>query len=135
MSGVTPCVTCSSQATEELYWRVGVARSSLSSTYSPLRSIPPPHFNTPLIPPRCMAPSPVSPQTVHKTTTTTTTTTASCAKYQYVLTPDGARIVPVPDAPSKDEESAADYNPGGLLPVKLGDRFKNGRYKVVRKLG
>jgi len=36
---------------------------------------------------------------------------------------------------SKDEESPADYNVGGYLPVKIGEGFKNGRYRVVRKLG
>lgn len=58
-----------------------------------------------------------------------------CAKYQYVITPEGPRVVPVPDIPSKNEESASDYNVGGYLPVKVGDVYKNGRYKVVRKLG
>lgn len=56
-----------------------------------------------------------------------------CAKYQYVVTPEyGPKIIAVE---SKDEESAADYNYGGYLPIKLHDSFKDGRYKVVRKLG
>lgn len=38
---------------------------------------------------------------------------------------------PVP----KDEESPADYNTGGYLPVKVNDTFSNHRYRVVRKLG
>jgi hypothetical protein len=28
-----------------------------------------------------------------------------------------------------------DYRPGEYLPVHFGDMFKNGRYKVIRKLG
>ena len=58
-----------------------------------------------------------------------------CAKYQYVVTPAGPRILPVEHSFLKDEESPADYNTGGYLPVKLNDTFKNGRYRVVRKLG
>jgi hypothetical protein len=58
-----------------------------------------------------------------------------CAKYQYVLTAAGPKIVPVPDQESKDEESPADYNAGGYLPVKVNDSFKDGRYIVLRKLG
>ena len=58
-----------------------------------------------------------------------------CAKYQYVVTPAGPRILPVEDSLLNDEESPADYNTGGYLPVKLNDTFKNGRYRVVRKLG
>ncbi|KAG9314559.1 kinase-like protein [Chiua virens] len=58
-----------------------------------------------------------------------------CAKYQYVLTSSGPKIVPVQDNVSKEEESPADYNAGGYLPVKINDVFKDGRYLVVRKLG
>ncbi|KAH0590340.1 hypothetical protein H2248_000497 [Termitomyces sp. 'cryptogamus'] len=58
-----------------------------------------------------------------------------CAKYQYVVTPNGPKILPVLDPSYKDEESPADYNAGGYLPVKVGDTFKSGRYQVVRKLG
>jgi hypothetical protein len=58
-----------------------------------------------------------------------------CAKYQYVVTPAGPKILPVEEPSCKDEESAADYNAGGYLPVKVNDSFKNGRYRVVRKLG
>ena len=58
-----------------------------------------------------------------------------CAKYQYVVTSSGPKIVPVPDACSKDEESPADYNQGGYLQVKVRDTFKDGRYTVLRKLG
>ncbi|KAH0838491.1 kinase-like protein [Lanmaoa asiatica] len=58
-----------------------------------------------------------------------------CAKYQYVLTSSGPKIVPVPDNVSKEEESPADYNAGGYLLVKINDVFKDGRYLVVRKLG
>ncbi len=64
-----------------------------------------------------------------------TQTQTQCAKYQYVVTSSGPKIVPVPDLESKDEESAADYNQGGYLPVKVKDTFKNDRYVVVRKLG
>ena len=58
-----------------------------------------------------------------------------CAKYEYVVTSSGPKIVPVTEAYSKDEESPADYNSGGYLQVKLKDTFKNGRYTVLRKLG
>ncbi|KAG6889371.1 hypothetical protein C0995_001436 [Termitomyces sp. Mi166 len=58
-----------------------------------------------------------------------------CAKYQYVVTPNGPKILPVLDPSCKDEESPADYNAGGYLPVKIGDTFKSERYRVVRKLG
>lgn len=60
---------------------------------------------------------------------------APCAKYQYVVTPTGPKILPVDEPSCKDEESPADYNAGGYLPVKLNDTFKQGRYRVVRKLG
>ncbi|KAJ8084352.1 hypothetical protein PM082_003121 [Marasmius tenuissimus] len=59
----------------------------------------------------------------------------TCAKYQYVVTSSGPKILPVEEPPSKDEESPADYNAGGYLQVKVGDTFKNGRYRVIRKLG
>jgi len=60
----------------------------------------------------------------------------ACAKYQYVVTPNGPKIVSVnPTTLPKDEESPADYNSGGYLPVKLRDSFKDGRYVVIRKLG
>ncbi|KAI0639031.1 Pkinase-domain-containing protein [Trametes polyzona] len=58
-----------------------------------------------------------------------------CAKYQYVVTSSGPKIVPVPDVHNKDEESPADYNSGGYLQVKINDSFKDGRYLVTRKLG
>ncbi len=58
-----------------------------------------------------------------------------CAKYQYVVTAAGPKIVPVHDVHNKDEESPADYNSGGYLPVKINDSFKDGRYLVLRKLG
>ncbi|KXN83615.1 Protein kinase dsk1 [Leucoagaricus sp. SymC.cos] len=58
-----------------------------------------------------------------------------CVKYQYVVTPSGPKILPVEEPSCKDEESPADYNVGGYLPVKIGDGFKHGRYCVVRKLG
>ena len=58
-----------------------------------------------------------------------------CATYEYVVTPTGPKIVPVADVQSKDEESPADYNAGGYLPVKVGDTFKENRYIVLRKLG
>jgi len=48
-------------------------------------------------------------------------------------------------APERDEwrfkpitlpcEWVEDYHPGGYHPVHLGDLFKDGRYKVIRKLG
>lgn len=58
-----------------------------------------------------------------------------CAKYQYVVTSAGPKILPVDEPSGKDEESPADYNAGGYLPIKLNDTFQNGRYRVVRKLG
>jgi serine/threonine-protein kinase SRPK3 len=36
---------------------------------------------------------------------------------------------------SDDEEDWEDYCRGGYHPVKIGDEFSNGRYKIVRKLG
>ncbi|KIY51324.1 kinase-like protein [Fistulina hepatica ATCC 64428] len=57
------------------------------------------------------------------------------SKYEYVVTPSGSKIIPVEEPCSKDEESPADYNSGGYLQVRVGDEFKNGRYRVVRKLG
>ncbi|KAJ2842434.1 serine/threonine protein kinase, CMGC, partial [Coemansia erecta] len=39
------------------------------------------------------------------------------------------------DDPDMDEEDIEDYRKGGYHPVKVGDSFKDGRYKVVRKLG
>ena len=58
-----------------------------------------------------------------------------CAKYQYVVTPTGPKILPVDEPSCKDEESPADYNAGGYLPVKVNDLFNNNRYRVIRKLG
>lgn len=59
-----------------------------------------------------------------------------CAKYQYVVTSAGPKILPVDEPSCKDEESPADYNAGGYLPIKLGDTFgSKGRYRVLRKLG
>ena len=59
-----------------------------------------------------------------------------CAKYSYQLTPSGPKILPVPsEAESREEESAADYNSGGYLAVRVKDTFKDGRYVVQRKLG
>lgn len=58
-----------------------------------------------------------------------------CAKYQYVVTPTGPKILPVDEPSCKDEESPADYNAGGYLPVKVNDVFNNNRYRVIRKLG
>ncbi|TFK41305.1 kinase-like domain-containing protein [Crucibulum laeve] len=58
-----------------------------------------------------------------------------CEKYQYVVTSSGPRILPVDQPSCKDEESPADYNAGGYLPVKVNDTFKHGRYRVIRKLG
>lgn len=58
------------------------------------------------------------------------------AKYQHVVTQNGSKVVPgIPTTFQKDEESAADYNSGGYLHVKLRDSFKDGRYHVIRKLG
>ncbi|KAJ6604281.1 kinase-like domain-containing protein [Mycena vulgaris] len=59
--------------------------------------------------------------------------TKQCAKYVYVAA--GPKILPVDEPCCKDEESPAEYNTGGYLPVKLNDTFKHGRYRVLRKLG
>ncbi|KAF7306620.1 CMGC/SRPK protein kinase [Mycena indigotica] len=56
------------------------------------------------------------------------------AKYQYVYTAGKPKILPVDEVP-QGEESPAEYNTGGYLPVRLTDTFKSGRYTVVRKLG
>jgi hypothetical protein len=71
----------------------------------------------PSLPPPSMAPKP------------------PCAKYQYVVTHAGPKILPVDEPSCKDEESPADYNTGGYLPVKVNDTFYSNRYRVVRKLG
>lgn len=55
-------------------------------------------------------------------------------KYQYVVTAEGPKLMPADEPHSKDEESPAEYNAGGYLPVKVGDTFNN-RYRVLRKLG
>lgn len=34
-----------------------------------------------------------------------------------------------------DEEDLAGYRPGGYHPVRIGDHFKHGKYKVLNKLG
>ncbi|KAI8325020.1 kinase-like protein [Martensiomyces pterosporus] len=39
------------------------------------------------------------------------------------------------EEPEMEEEDIEDYCKGGYHPVKIGDQFKNKRYKVVRKLG
>jgi serine/threonine-protein kinase SRPK3 len=39
------------------------------------------------------------------------------------------------DTSDADAEDAADYRRGGYHPVRIGERFKNGRYAVLRKLG
>ena len=85
-----------------------------------------------------MAPTEVSTTTQSSSHAPFSQQQAQCAKYQYVVTAAGPKIVPVSahaQQESKDEESAADYNSGGYLAVKLGDAFKNGRYVVQRKLG
>lgn len=58
-----------------------------------------------------------------------------CTKYQYVVTASGPKILPVDEPAPKDEESPADYNTGGYLPIKVNDTFSGNRYRVVRKLG
>ncbi|CCM00344.1 uncharacterized protein FIBRA_02374 [Fibroporia radiculosa] len=58
-----------------------------------------------------------------------------CAKYEYVVTSAGPKILPVADVHSKDEESPAEYNSGGYLQVKVQDTFKDDRYVILRKLG
>lgn len=59
----------------------------------------------------------------------------TCTKYQYVVTASGTKIFPVDEPAPKDEESPADYNTGGYLPIKVNDTFSGNRYNVVRKLG
>ncbi|KAH6917423.1 CMGC/SRPK protein kinase [Coprinopsis sp. MPI-PUGE-AT-0042] len=58
-----------------------------------------------------------------------------CSKYQFITSSKGPQILPFDQPACKDEESPADYNTGGYLPVKVNDTFKQGRYRVVRKLG
>jgi hypothetical protein len=36
---------------------------------------------------------------------------------------------------SNEEEDLEDYRKGGYHPVAIGDKFSNGRYVIVRKLG
>ncbi|KAJ6501665.1 CMGC/SRPK protein kinase [Mycena vitilis] len=61
--------------------------------------------------------------------------TSHCA-YKYVVTPPAQpKVLPLDEPSCKDEESPAEYNTGGYLPVKLTDTFKHGRYRVLRKLG
>ncbi|EEB88343.1 hypothetical protein MPER_13869, partial [Moniliophthora perniciosa FA553] len=36
---------------------------------------------------------------------------------------------------TEDEEDLEDYVVGGYHPVQIGDKFSDGRYEVVRKLG
>lgn len=59
-----------------------------------------------------------------------------CQKYTFVKNSDGqpGKFISVDEPPCKDEESPADYNTGGYLPVKVNDVFHS-RYRVVRKLG
>ena len=38
-------------------------------------------------------------------------------------------------ASSDEEEDPKDYRRGGYHPVKVGDRFSNGRYTVLSKMG
>lgn len=58
-----------------------------------------------------------------------------CPKYQYIVTASGPKILAVDEPAPKDEESPADYNMGGYLPIKVNDTFSGNRYRVVRKLG
>jgi hypothetical protein len=58
-----------------------------------------------------------------------------CPKYQYLTSSKGPQSLPFDQPACKDEESPADYNAGGYLPVQVSDTFKQGRYRVVRKLG
>jgi serine/threonine protein kinase len=37
--------------------------------------------------------------------------------------------------PFLNHESMSGYRPGGFHPVRLGDTFKDGRYKIHHKLG
>ena len=53
----------------------------------------------------------------------------------YTRTANGPVMVPLLDQESKDEESAAEYQLGGYLPIAVDDRFAQERYLVVRKLG
>lgn len=60
---------------------------------------------------------------------------------------DGSRpATPSPTTPEFDSEMrfhetgypsewAESYRPGGFHPVNLGDSFKDGQYRVIRKLG
>lgn len=39
------------------------------------------------------------------------------------------------DGLSEEEEDPGDYKTGGYHPVRVGELYENGRYKVIRKLG
>ena len=39
------------------------------------------------------------------------------------------------DELSEEEEDPGDYKTGGYHPVRVGELYENGRYKVIRKLG
>ncbi|EUC66724.1 Serine/Threonine kinase catalytic domain protein [Rhizoctonia solani AG-3 Rhs1AP] len=50
----------------------------------------------------------------------------------------GTHSVPTKEMDMRDldkEEDLLDYADGGYLPVHIGDTFKDGRYRIVRKLG
>jgi len=56
-----------------------------------------------------------------------------------ITTPDYVPPSPALPQPEEQEESddedPEDYRPGGYHPVEIGERFNNGRYQVIKKLG
>ncbi len=57
------------------------------------------------------------------------------ARYSYVETSAGPKILPVEEPSCKDEESQQITTQEDIYQSKLSDSFKNNRYKVIRKLG
>jgi hypothetical protein len=51
--------------------------------------------------------------------------------YPYFSQP----MLPISPPPTPTTELSSNYKPGHYHPIHFGDLFKNGRYKVIRKLG
>ncbi|KAL7414294.1 kinase-like domain-containing protein [Mrakia frigida] len=95
--------------------------STLSATAHPPPS-PPVGVTAPPLPPQ---PSPTS---------TSASTASSYAKSTPSSTTQSIVSSVTSTAPSYEEESK-EYRPGGYHPVRIGDKFREGRYEVKRKLG
>lgn len=57
---------------------------------------------------------------------------SSSGRFRGITTTSTKNILSIE---SVSEESFARYAPGGYHPVRIGDLFNQGRYKIVRKLG